>query len=417
MTRPLDGIKVVEVSRWAFVPSAAMVLAEWGAEVVKIEPPNGDPMRGLSHMGLQGVDGINFLWEAFNRGKRDIVLDLNLPEAQEIVQRLCVDADVFMTSYFPPAREALGISLEAIRARNPTIVYASGSGHGVEGPDALKGGFDGITFWGRGGMAAAAAPLGSPQPARMPSGGFGDSLSGMALAGGVAAALLKQARTGEGSVVDVSLLGTAAWCMQVATSNAAATLRRSPETAETPENPPPVRPLDGAAMRAPVFNPLAYSYETGDHRWLTLSMLQSDRYFEGAMRALGRADLAERFPTPESRAGRNEEIAALLRETFVGLTLQEACAALSSQSGQWEAVNRPVDLLDDPQARLNGFIQDVDYGDGVTFPLSAAPAQFDRTPAHLVRAPEFGEHTDEILASIDMDEEAILQAKISGAVI
>jgi crotonobetainyl-CoA:carnitine CoA-transferase CaiB-like acyl-CoA transferase len=170
-------------------------------------------------------------------------------------------------------------------------------------------------------------------------------------------------------------------------------------------------------MRAPVFNPLAYSYETGDHRWLTLSMLQSDRYFDGAMRALGRADLAERFPTPESRAGRNEEIAALLRETFAGLTLQEACAALSSQSGQWEAVNRPVDLLDDPQARLNGFIQDVDYGDGVTFPLSAAPAQFDRTPAHLVRAPEFGEHTDEILASIDMDEEAILQAKISGAVI
>jgi crotonobetainyl-CoA:carnitine CoA-transferase CaiB-like acyl-CoA transferase len=417
MTGVLDGIKVVEVSRWAFVPSAAMILAEWGAEVVKIEPPNGDPIRGLSNMGLQGVDGINFLWEAFNRRKQDIVLDMTVPQAQEIVQRLCEDADVFMSSYMPPAREALGISLEAIRARNPKIIYACGSGHGLEGPDALKGGYDGITFWGRGGMAAGAAPAGSPRPASMPSGGFGDSLSGMALAGGVAAALVKKARTGEGSVVDVALLGTAAWCMQIATSGAAAAMRRSPETAKALKNPPPPPRSDGPATRPPVFNPLAYAYKTGDHRWVTLLMLQSDRYFDGAMRALGRTDLAERYPTPESRAGHDEDIAAELRETFAKLTVDAASAALGSQRGQWEVVNRPVDLLDDPQIRLNGFIQDVEYGEGRTFPLTASPVQFDRKPAHLVRAPEFGEHTEEILASIDMDQEAILQAKISGAVI
>jgi crotonobetainyl-CoA:carnitine CoA-transferase CaiB-like acyl-CoA transferase len=217
----LAGVKVVEVSQWAFVPSAGAVLAEWGADVLKIEPPTGDPMRGLISAGIGPMEGIVFPWELWNRGKRTMALDLSHPDAQEIVLSLCEDADVFLTSYLPPVRAKLGIDETAVRARNPNIVYACGSGQGYAGEEADKGGYDSISFWSRGGVSASATPPEHPRPVGMPAGAFGDSLSGAALAGGICAALLKRERTGEGSLVDVSLLGTAAWCMQMSSVGAA----------------------------------------------------------------------------------------------------------------------------------------------------------------------------------------------------
>ncbi|MGH8982670.1 MAG: CaiB/BaiF CoA transferase family protein [Acidimicrobiia bacterium] len=417
--RVLEGVKVVEVSAWAFVPSAGAALGEWGADVVKVEPPTGDPIRGLVSAGVGPMDGIVFPWELWNRGKRGIALDLTQPEAQEIVLRLCEDADVFLTSYLAPVREKLGIDLDAVRARNPQIIYACGNGQGARGPEAAKGGYDSITYWSRGGVSASVTPAGYPWPVGMPAGAFGDSTSGMALAGGIAAALVKKARTGEGSLVDVSLLGAAMWSMQMAAVGAAVKMASSPEMAEMIEHPPPPPVAPGALPPPPVFNPLVNCYETSDHRWVALCMLQPDVYFDGVVRVLGRDDLVDdpRFATPDARAEHMPELVDELANAFKTLTLDEARAALSAQRGQWDVVNRAVDLLRDPQAQENGFVQQVDYDGGRTLPMFTTPVQFERTPPVLTPAPTFAGDTDEILGSIGMDEESSLPAKISGAVI
>lgn len=420
MGRVLEGIKVIEVSVWAYVPSAGTVLAEWGAEVIKIEPPDGDPMRGLVNAGVGAMEGISFPWELWNRGKKGLALDLTKPEAQEIVGRLCADADVFLTSYLPGVRKKLGIDIDAIRKWNPSIVYACGSGRGPAGDEADKGGYDSITFWSRGGVSAAATPPGYPRPVGMPAGAFGDSLSGSALAGGVAAALVKKERTGEGSIVDGSLLGTALWCMQMASVGGAVAMASSPEAADAITNPPAAPPVPpGEFPRPAIFNPLVNNYRTSDGRWVALCMLQPDRYFEGLVRAVGRGDMVgdPRFATPEARASNGERIVDELEAAFAELTFDEACAALATQPGQWDVVNRPLDLLEDPQAQANGFVQEVDYGEGRSLPLFASPIQYDRTPPELTPAPGFCVDTDAILASIGMDEEAILEAKIAGAVV
>jgi crotonobetainyl-CoA:carnitine CoA-transferase CaiB-like acyl-CoA transferase len=416
----LAGVKVVEVAMWAYVPSAGAALAEWGADVVKIEPPTGDPIRGLMSAGVGPMDGIVFPWEIWNRGKKGIALDLTNPAAQEIVLRLCEDADVFLTSYLLPTREKLGIGLDAVREHNPSIIYACGSGQGARGPEADKGGYDSISFWSRGAVSAAVTPPGYPKPVGMPAGAFGDSISGISLAGGIAAALVKKGRTGEGALVDGSLLGTAMWCMQMGTVGTAVAMASSPEMAEMIQNPPAPPPVPAGTFPAPpVFNPLVNNYETSDHRWVALCMLQADRYFDGLVRAVGLGAMVddERFAMPAARLENADAIVEALTEAFAGMTFDEARTGLNSQPGQWDVVNRPVDLLSDPQALVNGFVQEVDYGGGRALPMFATPVQFDRTPAPLEPAPEFGGDTDAILAGIDMDEDAILDAKISGAVI
>ena len=216
----LDGVRVVEVSMWAMVPAAGAILAEWGADVIKVEGPSGDPVRALVSAGIK-PDGPRFTWEMWNRGKREIVLDLSLPEGRDVLHQLVAEADVFLTSILPHQRGKLGLDLEAIRAANPQIIYAVGTGLGARGPEAEKGGYDGITFWGRGGPSASLS-RGEGEPVGMPAGAFGDSLSGMALAGGVSAALAKKARTGEGSVVEGALFATALWAMQMSITGATA---------------------------------------------------------------------------------------------------------------------------------------------------------------------------------------------------
>jgi crotonobetainyl-CoA:carnitine CoA-transferase CaiB-like acyl-CoA transferase len=417
MTGVLDGIKVVEVSLWAFVPSAGAALAEWGADVVKIEPPSGDPMRGLINAGVGPMEGITFPWELWNRGKRAMALDLSNAEAQEIVLKLCEEADVFLTSYLPPVRHKLGIDEEAVRARNPSIVYACGSGQGYTGPEAAKGGYDSISFWSRGSISAAVTPSTHGRPVGMPSGAFGDSVSGAALAGGVCAALVKRERTGEGSLVDVSLLGTASWCMQMSAVGSAvmAAMRGDAPTEAAADLPEPEMP----PMEAVVLNPLVYNYKTRDERWIAMCMLQPDRYWEGLVRAIGREDLLtdDRFADPATRWADPGAIAEELQRTFLAHPLAHWREALATQPGQWDVVQLVSDLLDDPQLRVNGYVQEVDYGGGRHLPLFTSPVHFDRSAPVLEPAPDFGNDTDEVLASLGWGEEEILQAKIDGAVV
>ena len=347
MTRPLEGIKVVEISMWAYVPSAAAVLADWGAEVVKIEPPQGDPIRGLVNAGVGAMDGITFTWEIFNRGKKGVALDLTLPGAQEIVYKLVEDADVFLTSLLPPVREKLGVDLDHIRARNPRIIYAAGTGQGARGAEANRGGYDSITFWSRGSVSASVTPADYHRPVGMPAGAFGDSISGMALAGGIAAAVAGRALTGETSVVDGSLLGTAMWAMQMGIVGAAVAGGASSASAA------------GPVMS--VANPLVSNYRTSDNRWVALCMLQPDLYWEGVCQVIEREDMLAdpRFATPADRSANGAAIVEELDKTFATKPLSHWLEALARQKGQWDVVRLVSEVGQDPQAVTNGFITGV----------------------------------------------------------
>lgn len=409
MERVLEGVRVIEVSAWAFVPSAGAVLADWGADVIKVEPPTGDPIRGLISGGIRGDGGPSFPWEIWNRGKRSIALDLKHPEARDIVLKVVAGADVFLTSYLQPTRRKLGLDIEDVRAVNPSIVYGCGTGQGPLGDEADKGGYDSISFWSRGGVASTITPPGAERPIGQPGGAFGDSLSGMALAGGIAAALLRRERTGEGAIVDVALLGTAMWSLQMSIVGAAAMTAASASGGGAPSTPAGIQ----------LFNPLVNNYKTADGRWLALCMLQRDLYWDGVLVALGREDLRtdDRFSTPEALGSHIGEAVAELEGIFASLTLDEARAALGSQPGQWDVLQNVLELPADPQAIANGYAQPVSYEGDLVLPLVSSPAQFDRTPPPLGRAPEFGAHTDEILADLGMDGDQIMEAKIAGAVV
>ncbi|MDP2013176.1 MAG: CoA transferase, partial [Actinomycetota bacterium] len=216
MSGPMEGVRVLEIAQFTFVPAAGAVLSDWGADVIKVEHAvTGDAQRGLVRvMGLDAlVPGSTFypIMEGPNRGKRSIGLDLYKPEAQEILRELVEQADVFLTNMLPGARIKMGIDVDQIKAINPKIIYVRGTAFGNKGPEREKGGYDSTGFWARSGAARATTWADATELTAMPTGAYGDNAGGMTIAGGVAAALYKRATTGESPVVDVSLLGVGAW--------------------------------------------------------------------------------------------------------------------------------------------------------------------------------------------------------------
>ncbi|MDQ1533754.1 MAG: hypothetical protein QOF28_1515, partial [Actinomycetota bacterium] len=210
----MDGIKVVEVAEHGFVPSAAAILADWGADVVKVERATGDPLRHIMGAGLVADTGdFNFLFEQFNRNKRGVSIDLRSTDGRAALDRLLEWADVFITNFLPTARTNLRIQPEDVWAVNPRLVYARGHGQGQRGPDADQGGFDAVSYWSRGGIGHMLTPPGGPFI--MQRGAMGDAPSGAFLAGGVGTALFQRERTGKGVLVVVALLGSAVWTLAV----------------------------------------------------------------------------------------------------------------------------------------------------------------------------------------------------------
>jgi crotonobetainyl-CoA:carnitine CoA-transferase CaiB-like acyl-CoA transferase len=207
MTEVLKGIRVLEVASWGFVPSTGAALADWGADVIKVEPAKtGDPMRGLMTMGLMPGGGTptNFMFEFPNRGKKSVGIDISTPEGHELLMQLVESSDVFLTSYLPNVRAKLKIDVEDVRARNPKIIYARGSGHGPLGPDADQPGYDSVSFWARGGIGLAISPPDLERPLDQRTPAFGDLIGGLSLAGGIAAAVAGRALGNEPETVDVS---------------------------------------------------------------------------------------------------------------------------------------------------------------------------------------------------------------------
>lgn len=401
MSRPLEGFKVVEVAMWAFVPSCGGVLCDLGADVIKVEPPSGDPLRGLQIGGMD-KSKVDLSWESYNRGKRSITLDLKMAEGREVLMKLLEGADVFLTNLLPPARRKMGIDADSITARFPNIVYASGSATGPNGPEGEKGGYDSITYWARAGISSTMTVDGADHPVATPGPAFGDTMSGAMLAGAVSAALAKRERTGKGSVVDVSLMGTAMWSMQrlIAQSTMDGVLKFP-----KPANPQP-------------FNVLVETYRTSDDRFVALCMLQADKYWTAFCEAAGRPDLAANpdYATAELRRENVHACLAEMRALFASHTLAEWREILGSQDGQWEVVQHVGEIHKDPQVVANNLVQTVDYGDGTTIPLVALPWMFDGAPMNARRSPDLGSDSDSILEGLGYDEDGIIDLKVKGVV-
>jgi len=395
----LKGVRVVEVSSWLFVPAAAGVLADWGAEVVKIEDPvRGDPIRGLVNAETTGAL-VNPTTELPNRGKRSIGVDLTTDEGREVLYRLIDGADVFCTNYLPPMRRKLGIDIDEIQARNPRVVYALGTGQGSVGPEAERGGFDLACAWARAGAAYQMTPAGG-EPPNQP-GSFGDLSGGMALAGAVAAALYRRERDGHAPVVEVSLYAIGIWWMAQAVIAGAVGVEREFRTRKNP------------------FNPLVNYFPTRDGRWVCLVMLQADRWWPDLCRHLGRPELVDdpRFSTSAARTEHVEECTRLLDEIFVTRTLDDWREILADLEGVWAPVLSPAEVGRDPQAVANGYFPEVEKGDGRVYRGVAAPVSFDRVPVGvLAGAPEHGQDTEAVLVELGFGWDEILALKERGTV-
>lgn len=406
MTRPMEGIRVLEVAQFTFVPSAGAVLADWGADVIKVEhAETGDGQRGLLKvLGLDAyAEGTTFvpIMEGPNRGKRSIGLSLDKPGAIEALYEIAKTADVFLTNFLPDARQKLKIDVDDIRAVNPNIIYTLGSAFGPKGPEASKGGYDGNVFWMRGGSADGSTPSDSDFVGKIPGGAYGDNVGGMTIAGGIAGALFHRERTGEATVVDVSLLGVGAWATQYNT-NLAFMIGG---------------PLPKMPKQAPTRNPLAGLYRTSDDGWIQLMMLQPGRYWAELVTAIGRKDLVDddRFKDADSIMANAEAGVEIIADVFLTKTKAEWKEILSGIDGQWSAVQDAWELGHDQQLVANGLIADVTDAEGNHRNLVASPVQFNREPAKIARGPLFAEHTDEILAEIGLSEEQMIELKIAGA--
>jgi crotonobetainyl-CoA:carnitine CoA-transferase CaiB-like acyl-CoA transferase len=402
----MDGVRVLEVAQFTFVPAAGAVLADWGADVIKVEhAEKGDAQRGLSAlMGMPVGSGCFApLMEHPNRGKRSIGLALEQPGALQVLHELIRTSDVFLTNFLPGARRRLGIELDDVRKINPDIIYVRGSGFGATGPDSEKGGYDSTAFWARAGSALGTTPVDYDGLCKMPAGAYGDSLGGMTIAGGIAAALFARQRTGETSVIDVSLLGVGAWANALPVGFAL--LEGGPPAPRPPSNSAPTNPLVG-------------NYRTADNRWLVLAMLQPGRYWPEFCRHIDREDLItdERFATAEALMGNASLAAEIVQEVLAARPLTDWVTRFAGMEGQWAIAQDPWEVGQDAALRANGLIAEVLDTDGTPRELVANPVQFDEKPVQLTRAPQFAEHTDDILRALGKSDDELIDLKISGAV-
>jgi crotonobetainyl-CoA:carnitine CoA-transferase CaiB-like acyl-CoA transferase len=403
VTDILNGIRVVELAAWTFVPAAGAVLADWGADVIKIEhPETGDPQRGLISSGIvTGAGGVNHFIEQPNRGKRSIGLDTSTPDGLELLMKLIETADVFLTNLLPDSRQRMGIDVEQIRARNPKIIYARGHGYGPKGDLAGQGGFDLAAYWARGGIGEAyAAGDGSYPPLQRPA--FGDVYGGLSIAAGIAGALVKRERTGEPSVVDVSLLNAAIWQLGPDVVGAGITGEDIPkfQLAEMP-------------------NPAASIYKTRDGRHIAFVLLQADRFWADFCTRLGRPDLIsnERFANAMVRFGNRADCITELRKAIGEHDLAHWEKAFEGFDGVWDVMRTAREVHDDPQAIVNGYLPRTTDANGNEFALAASPVQFDETPLTLSCAPGHGEHTDALLAELGYSEDEIIEFKVNSVVL
>jgi len=382
----LEGFRVVELGVWVAGPSAGGLLADWGADVIKIESPAGDPMRRLFAVLAGHGQTESPPFDLDNRGKRSVVFDLTTDEGRADALALVATADVFLTNLRPEAVDRLGLGAEALLVANPRLVYASVTGYGREGPDAHRAGYDVGAFWARSGIARSMVPEDeAPIDIRA---GMGDHVTGLTILSGILAALLQRERTGTGQLVETSLLRTGIYCLGW---DLGIRLRFGK--------------LTPTVSRAEIMNPMVNCYQGSDGSWFWLLGVESDRLWPKLIAAIERPDLGadERFATARDRRHHPAECIAVLDEVFALRTRHEWIERFDRHDVWWAPANTAADVLEDPQAIAAGAFVDVPGGAfGPAHRAVATPVTFstDQAAPEPGPVPALGEHTDAIRAEL-----------------
>ena len=396
--KPLEGVKVVELASFVAAPTAGRMMAEMGADVIRVESTAGDPWRFYGvNCGLPVADEENPLFDLYNLGKRDIQLDTKTPEGKEILLRLLGEADVFITNNRLKSLVRAGLDYDSLKDRFPKLIYGLVTGYGQTGPDVDAPGYDGVAFFSRSGMLADMAEPGG-YPASAP-GCVGDGATGAALFGGICAALLNRERTGMGDFVETSLFGNAVWLCG---------------TMSAFEQYGYHYPKKRSEMGA-----LYTFYKCKDGEWLHLAVTQHDRYWKPLAEALNVPELAEdeRFKNAALISRNRAQLIPLLEQAFSQFDYDEIAARLRERDIVFDRMRHYRELAADPQAVANGFVKEHIYENGHSFMMAMLPVHMrnmDETGTG--RGPQMGEHTDEILKQYGYSEEEILRLKEAKAV-
>jgi len=400
MPGPLDGLKVLEMGVWVAAPAAGCILGDWGADVIKIEPPGvGDPARTFSKM--YGVDlPINPPFEMDNRNKRSIVIDARSEAGLGVVHELLAEADVFITNVRPAGLERIGLGHDALLERYPRLVYGLITGYGLDGEEADRAAYDIAAFWARSGVAGSLTRPGEPPPSQR--GGMGDHNTGLALAGAVSAALFERERTGRGQLVSTSLLREGLYTLSF---DLAFGLRLGV----------PIQVADRRTHGAVTIN----SYADCDGRWFWIVGLEGDRHWAPLARAVGRPEWIDdsRYCDQGARAQHAEALIAELDRIFATKTREEWGAIFDAEVELWWApVQSSEDVIADPQVHAAGGFAEVPDGPTTTM-LPATPVDFGGSPVvQRSMAPEHGAHTDDILMELGHSPDSIAQLRADGVV-
>jgi formyl-CoA transferase len=384
-----SGLKVVDMASFIAGPGAAVILSDFGADVIKVEPPHGDTWRIGYKVPPEPAADDNYPWHLNNRNKRGLALDLKAPEARAVVQRLVEWADVLIVNTPHPARQKLGLEYDDVKAWNPRLIYADVTGFGDKGPDAHLPGFDITAYWARSGLLSLTRDAGAPPT--LPVSGSGDHATAVGLFSAIVTGLYRRERTGQGSYVSTSLLAAGVWASAVMVQAALAGGTFYP-------------PHDRQNPASATFN----VYRAGDDTWF-LIVLTPDKW-AGFATAIGKPELAAdpRFADPAGHKAHAAELSAILDDVFARQPLAHWAQALDAAGITFGAVRDPAEVVHDPQLAANNIVVPLEGAGGKLTSTVSSPFEVHGVAKRAAqRAPELGEHNEAILRELGFDAAAI----------